>query len=336
MKYKLILFLLFLCGNIKAQNSIDSLKMIQLELKYQILEDRFKEVKRDQLNYSIEKDIYKEVYKNNFERINITITFVLGLFGVLGFIGIRNISTIKKDYSNELQSLKELRQNFEIKIHDFSKLKENYDNEIKIITETNITQNNKIQLLELKEKIKKKIKNDELTMALETSLVALEIAPKDISLLKDIGKIYCRQGEYKDSIRILKKVNEIDPENSSIADLIEIYYFNNQIETAKKIMKENTDWVSEEKKENIIKFFNVIDIYHNKSIEDLKNIITAQIDVTDLSSEVNRFSWDFEDIHHFHKNVKYPEKENMLIRYIWYLKGDYSGQLVLDEINNVS
>lgn len=336
MKYKLILFLLLIGGNIKAQNSIDSLKVVRLELKYQILEDRFKEVKRDQLNYSIEKDIYKEVYKNNFERINITITFVLGLFGVLGFLGIRNISTIKKDYSNELQYLKELRQSFEVKIDEFSSLKENYDNELKTISETNITQNNKIQLLELKEKIKNKIKNDELTMALETSLVALELAPKDTSLLKDVGKIYCRLGEYKDSIRVLKKIMEIEPENAPIADLIEIYYFNNQIETAKKLIKENPDWVSEEKKETILRFLNVIDIYHNKNIEDLKSIINEQIDMTDLSSETQRFLWDFEDIHHFHKNVKYPEKEYILIRYIWYLKGDYSGELVLEDINNDS
>lgn len=335
MKHGLLILLLFYSIAVNANEKIDSLRLIQLESKYQILEDRFKEVKRDQLNYSIEKDIYKEVYSNNFERINLSITFVLGLFGILGFLGIRNINTIKKDYDIELQELKSLRLNFETKVAEINSFKEKYDKEIEKITNTNIDQSNKIQLLELKEKIKKKINDKEHNMALETSLVALEIAPNDISLLKDISIIYCRLGAYKDSIRMLKRVLEIDPENKvCISDLVEIYYFNNQIDAAKKLIEAHPDWVDNERKEQIMQYLNIINLYHNSSLEELIHSVKAQIDTHNLEDEKQRFSWNFDDIHHFHAHVKYPTKEKILIHYIWFLKGDINGQYALDAINN--
>lgn len=337
MKLRLLIILFSFSLVVNASENIDSLRLMQLESKYQILEDRVKEVKRDQLNYSVEKDIYKEVYSNNFDRINLTITFILGLFGILGFLGIKNINTIKKDYNNELQELKSLRLGFERKIIEFNTFKEKYDKEIENITKTNINQNNKIQLLELKEKIKKKIKDKEHNMALETCLVALEIAPKDISLLKDIGLIYCRLGSYKDSIRMLRKILDIEPENKNIiADLIEIYYFNNQIDAAEKLMGTHPDWIENERKNEIIKYLNIIDKYHNNSLDELILAVKEQIDSTDLASKEERFKWNFDDIHLFHAHVKYPEKEKILIQYIWYLKGDINGENVLGKINNPS
>lgn len=337
MKYRLLLILGIIVLSINVFANTDSLKYLELESKYQMLDDKLKEVRRDQLNYSIEKNLLKEVYQNNFDRINLTITFVLGLFGLLGFLGIRNINSIKKDYSNELSELKRLRGGFEEKINVFNSLKEKYDNEIEKIINTNTIQSNKIQLLELKEKIRKQIKEKEYTMALETVSVALELAPENISFLKDKAIINCRLGAYKDSIKTLKKALEIEPSNESVVtDLIEIYHFNNQINLAKKLMELNENWIDVERKDKLLKYLETIDIYHNRDAESLINIVKEQIDETDLKSKKQRFSWNFEDVHFFHAHVKYPKKERILIIYIWYLKGDYSGEDALKEINNAS
>lgn len=68
------------------------------------LKNEITEIRRDQLNYKIEKELMKEIYQSNFKTINILITSVLGLFGFLGFFGLRDISSLQKKYQDELDS----------------------------------------------------------------------------------------------------------------------------------------------------------------------------------------------------------------------------------------
>ena len=56
-----------------------------------MLEDQFKEIRRDELNYQIEKDLLKETYSSNLQTLNLVLTIVLGLFSIIGFLGIRDI-----------------------------------------------------------------------------------------------------------------------------------------------------------------------------------------------------------------------------------------------------
>ena len=333
-----MLLLIILSGFfLAATANIDSVKVYKLESKMKILEDQLSEVRRDQLNYSIEKNIIKDVYSNNYERINLTITFVLGLFGVLGFLGIKNVNSIKKDYTNELNEIKALRETFEQKIIVFNALKEKYDEEIKNISQTNTIQNNKIQLLELREKLKKLMKEKEFSLALETVLIALDLSPDDTSLLIDKAMINCRLGSFKDSVKTLKKAIEIEPLNDTIIlNLIEAYYFNNQPREAKELIAKHNDIITAAKDGKLLKYLETIDTYHNQDLDALKQIVEEQIDKSDLESKKKRFNWNFDDIHWFHAHVRIPNKDKVLIQYIWYMKGDSTGSEVLKTLNEVS
>jgi hypothetical protein len=331
---KLLLIIALLCIGIltqaQAKVSTDSLEIVKLKLQQELLETQVKELRRDQLNYFIEKEIYKEVYSKNYDRINLTITFTLGLFGVLGFLGIKNINTIKKSYTEELQELKTIRNDFELKLKEFSSLKNKYDIEIEEISKTNQTQNNKIQILELKEKIKKLSEDDEYSLALETATIAIESAPQDVSLLITKSILECRLGFYKNSINSLLSAQKLDPENNTIlSNLVEVYYFNNQIEKAKKIIDSNKNYFDNKNDGKLYDYLKTIEVYHNKDIKDLKEIIKKQIINTDLESKRELFSWNFDDIHWFHAHVKYPKKEKLLINYVFYLKGQINGKELL-------
>jgi hypothetical protein len=56
--------------------------------KLGFLERSVKEVRRDQLNYKIERDLLKETNSSNIQTINIVIAIVLSIFSVLGFLGV--------------------------------------------------------------------------------------------------------------------------------------------------------------------------------------------------------------------------------------------------------
>ena len=334
MKSYLSILIILVISSITIKPNSDSIKFTQLESKIKILENNILELRRDQLNYTIEKNLLKDVYQLNYDRINFIITLILGLFGVLGFLGIKNINTIKKEYTNELNEFKTLRSEFEQKVVSFDNLKQKFEIEIEKLTKTNSVQNVKIQILELKEKINKLLKEDELSMALETVTIALSLSPNDVMLLRDKSTIYCRLGNYKSALKSLLSVYEMEPSYQSIVpDLIELYYFCNQISEAEKLIESNPSWDGSKNK-MLIKYLETLDAYHNKELKDFKNIILEQIDKSNLEIAESRFDWDFSDAQWFHVHVKYSDKEKILINYIWYLQGEVSGQTLLNSIDS--
>ena len=85
-----ILFFVCLTNNVFADT-------LTINRKLEDLEFRLKRIEGNEQNYKLEKDLLKETYSNNYERINFFITIALGLIGILGFLGIRDISSIKKE-----------------------------------------------------------------------------------------------------------------------------------------------------------------------------------------------------------------------------------------------
>ena len=185
LSFLLLIFseMIFSKNSPQIENSLNALKE-QTEFKDKNLEYQISEIRRDQLNYQIEKDLIRETYKANYDRINLLITFVLGLIGILGFLGIRDINSIKKQFTSELDNLSNLRNNFQTKIKELDQTKAKYDSSIAEITQTNIEQNKKLQVIEIKEKINKCLREKEITRAFEYCVVALELSPNDTNLLR--------------------------------------------------------------------------------------------------------------------------------------------------------
>ena len=81
------------------------------------LEDDVKEIRRDQLNYQIERDLLKEAYATNLKTVDVLIALALGVItivgGVLGFLGVRNIYALRKEYNDDLDALRRLKAGFE-------------------------------------------------------------------------------------------------------------------------------------------------------------------------------------------------------------------------------
>ena len=80
----------------------DSLQIINLKNQVTQLENSVSEIRRDELNYKLEKDLLKETYSNNYERISLIITIVLGIIGLFGYSGLKDINSIRKEYTTAL------------------------------------------------------------------------------------------------------------------------------------------------------------------------------------------------------------------------------------------
>ena len=110
--HKLVFLITILLASFFASSTTFSQKKGTLNVPEKLarIEESISEIRRDQLNYRIERDLLKEAFSSNYQTINIVIAIILGVFSVIGFLGIRDIGTIRRQYFNELNKLNDLRR----------------------------------------------------------------------------------------------------------------------------------------------------------------------------------------------------------------------------------
>jgi tetratricopeptide (TPR) repeat protein len=332
LKYYIFLFVIF--SQLSLAQNKDSIEIHNLRHELSRLEVQLKTVEKNQLNYKIEKDLIKETYSNNYERINMVITIILGLIGGIGYLGIRDINGIKKEYVTELEKLKALQIDFKAKSKEFNIEKDKFDTEIRQILIQNEKQNRKIKFIELKEKISGLLKENKLQGALEYVNAALGIEPKDKVVLRQKARIYVRLNQFPESIKVYEKLSNIFPNDTSIKlDNIECLYFANHLKDAKTLSEKYSDDLNEKEDGKLIQFLETVELFHKKDTEKLLKKIESFIDFENLEKLEKKFkTWDLQEAKYFATYQPDSKLKKCLQYGIWYLNGEVNGQRVCDEL----
>lgn len=305
---------------------MDTIRLNKLQEQVTTLSNKVDEVKRDQNNYSIEKNLLKETYSNNFDRINLVLTVLLGIFAVLTFFGIRDINSIKKEYKEELEKLRNLQLDVESKSKEFDLSKKKYDEEITLILKQNEEQNKKIKILEIKDKIASLFKDKQYGSALEFCAVALELSPDDKALQFEKGKILGKLNRIGEAIEAYEKLLSVDIGHSgTIVNITELYLFLNQTEKASEFIKNHPNLFIEGRDINVLEFFELIKKYHNNDIAGMKEYAKVVIDKQNPATQKKFAGWDFSDALTFSYFEPDSEKKEVLRKILFYLNGNVKG-----------
>jgi len=320
-----------------SANSGDSLsrRITNFEEKINNINDKIEQIKQGQLTYQIEKDLLKETYSNNYDRINTIITIILGIVGVLGFLGIRDISSIKKEYSNELENLRRVKTQFEVKALNFESEKQKLEESLKDIIKQNDEQNNKIRVLEFKEKIKKLIDDNQLSSALEYCNLGIELSPKDVHLYNSKALVLARLNQFTESKNCFKKALEFEPENLFlVSNYVESLHFSNELNEAKALIEKNKSYFDFNENCKLLPFFGIIEKYFTSNETDFKNHIKTFLDFNNIESTTKYFkNWDLNDAHYFAHYQPDSLKKTILQHIIWYLNGQVSTRTVIEKLD---
>ena len=327
MKYFVISFLLIFVTDATFAKQNDSLVLKSLEVNFTKLENQLTEVRRDQLNYKIEKDLLKETYGNNYNLLSLVITIVLAIIGFFGYVGIKDINGIKKEYIAELNRLSILKSNFEQKIKDFDDIQIKYDSDIKSIIKQNEEQNRKIKVLEFKSKIDKLYEEKKYATALENCLHALNIAPNDIYILTSKARIYAITRSYPEAITTYLQIIKLDKtNNTAIFNLAEVYLFNNQNNESAKLVEDNSQYFKKDSSSGALKLFKVLSLLNDNNLDEIINEVKEQIDNSNLNDKKRRIiNWDFKDVYSFVNSLKETKEKETVLNYLNYTTGKISG-----------
>lgn len=328
MKNVLVLLSFMLLSIVSNAQNKDSISLKSLQYKYEQIEDQLKEVRRDELNYRMEKDLLKDTYSNNYDRINTFITLMLLIIAVLGFVGLKDITSIKKEYVKELETLGQLKTSFEIKINEFDLNKTKFESEIRDITLKNEEQNRKIKVIEFKEKIDKYYEESQYGSALEYCILGLDLKPDDILLLKYKAHIQSRMRSYNEAVSTYNKVLEVNPDDKEvIMDLAETYLFSNQKNEHLELIKKYNQYFTKLLNGKLCDIFDVIIYYQEKNKEELTKRVLAHIDSSDLNSKSKRTTeWQFLDSLIYLANEQDSPEKTIALNFFWYLDGQISSK----------
>jgi len=342
LKTFILLIISLLSFTSKAQNStsnqLDNSK-IQLDLKkvqndLEILQNHVKEVRRDELNYKIEKDLLRDTFSNYYDLIGLIITIILGIFSIIGFIGIRDISSIKKEYLDELNRLKQIQSQFNSQAESFQKEQNKLSGELTEIIKTSEEQNKKIKIIELREKIHTLVNDDKLFSALEYTNAVLHLEPDNLDILNEKGRILCKLGDINECITTFEKALEIDPnDETTITNITEIYFLGNYIEKGKNMLLKHKTIFNQKKYTELHDFFEIIELYHNEDKNKFINKIKAIAELRPLDIEEKLISgWDFSEAIEFFLYQEENELIGDLEDVLEYYEGKISGHELYERL----
>lgn len=334
MKYLYVILLTMIFVNITAaKDSLDASK--QDNYTIELLKNDVKEIRRDELNYKIEKDLLKETYSSNYTTVQIIISLILGIFAILGYLGLKGIFSLKKEYDAELVKLKDLKSVFEAKLNELSSSQEKVKEQITTIDSLNEVQNKKIKLLEIKEKVGSLYSQNNYQHVLDYVDIGVELSKDDLELLIYRAFTLLNLKKYSEALEAHKKVAIIDPTNGPvIRNLAELYLMLGQIDNYDNLHQTRGELLKSDNN-SLLTYFETFKFFKQGNIADLKRTISTFIEKEDLSINKNHIgTWKFDEMHDTIEAIENSPAKTLFVNFTNYLKGNMSGSQIkpmLDE-----
>lgn len=214
-----------------AQSRAD---IVALERDVKANADDIAVLRRDQINYRVEKDLLKEAYASNLQSINLIVAIVFGvvtlLGGVLGYLGVKSVKELRADYARELEELRGLKNRVEQEFIVFQQKQVAVESQVLDLAKTNQEQDRRLKILELTEKAAQYAGKGNVVWAIEYADAGLAMDPKNIKLLSIKAVCLSRRGEFEASVEMYKKVLEQAPEDkTAIENTAEALVFSKKV-----------------------------------------------------------------------------------------------------------
>lgn len=283
-------------------------------------------LRRDQINYKIEKDLLKEAYSSNLESINLTITIVLGVIGVFGYLGIRSIKEVRADYVNELDNLKKLKISFENELQVLSSKQKQFEGQVGELAKTNEEQNQRLKTLELIEKISDFIRSGHWEWALEYISVGLVADPKNVMLLSQ--KVTCcyKLGRFNLAIDVSKLILEIDSRSVNTAmNLAELLALENREKEFASIYQEYKSEINEQYDGNLIIYLKMIANCTKGSLDTAKaelNQFANKFPPDEVKPKLGK--WSFDETLQYVSKLPENETKHLMTSAMQFFQGQLS------------
>ena len=200
------------------------------------------EVRRDQLNYRIERDLLKETYSSNIQTINSVLAIILGAFTILGYLGLRSLGSLRSDFQRDLEQFRTARSQLDEQVKALERDQELSNTQVKQLKAENREQNKRLRSLEVREKAGALIAQDQYSLALEYLGIGLEMTPDDVVMLRQRAQCLTYLDRMTEAITANEAVLKVKPDDrGAITDLAEFYLLSQRFRQHDAIVETHRD-----------------------------------------------------------------------------------------------
>lgn len=303
-----------------------NIELYKIKSEMLIIKQSIQEIRRDQINYRIEKDLLKEAYSTNVQTINIIITLILALFTIIGFVGVKSIGSIKDDFRNELNDLKRLKIKYEDKFTEIDEHYKRSKEDMEKIRVVNEDQGTRLKLLEVQEKVGALMSNKNFSRALTYVSAGLYIDENDIVLLSQKSQCLMKLGHFQEAIDVLKKLKGLEPDATwHVANIAELYLLLRRVDLYNDHIKKFSELILEKYPSKLIWYYELIRLYVEGDGNKMKTHVQNGISENDNEKSKPLNSWQFDEVRFAFNNDPYSENKKLLFNTIEVLDAKITG-----------
>ena len=228
-------------------------------------------MRRDQLNYQIEKNLLKETYSSNFQTINIVLTIVLSAFSILGYLGLKNVGSLREAFDKELQEYRGMKKELELDLKNLKAEQTLAKTQVEKLAAKNEEQDRRLKALEIQEKVISLMKEGQHNLALDYLKVGLILTPDNVMLHKFQADCLGIVGRFTDAIESYICILKLDPQMSpAILNLAELYALTGPSDELDLHMKTHQGILERRAKFSLMWYLTAINLFMKG---DLKSLI---------------------------------------------------------------
>jgi len=260
--------------------------------RFSKIENDISEIRRDELNYRIEKELMKENFATNYQTILVVTSFLSILFTVLSVFGVRGIRDIQKEFEST-------RDTCQKELNGLRNIKNNLEAEIEKITLASNKQASLIKLLELNDKAQEHFAGARYEAALDyfntiTKLQEELRLPQDDRILSKKALCLSRMGRIKDGLDLIRQAYQRNATNDNALNLAEFLLL-------ERVMPEYHDLIGKIQFSSLeLKhYFDALTYYQDGDIVKMTEVMRqflSTIPETGRSMVRQWINWDFHDL----------------------------------------
>lgn len=302
-----------------------SVKSEELNREVATLRDAVEMVRRDQLNYRIEKDLLKEAFSSNLQTINLVLTLVLGVFAVLGYLGFKGISNIKTQYDAELAELRRLKGTLEAEIGKVTAEQEAVNENIGRLTKESEEQERRLKVLEIKEKVSQLIEAKKYSLALEFCDAGLAMDPENVNLLNGKGLCHMKFRQFSLADEALTKVLVIAPQNTAATtNLAELYLLTERLADFDTFAAVNKEALIKQRRGLLYDYFQLLRAVVRKDLTEAISIAKSKLLVLREGPMPRLGTWGFDEARWYVQQMPAGPLRTLAANVIFFLDGTKS------------
>jgi tetratricopeptide (TPR) repeat protein len=279
----------------EMQDKIDILKgEVQSEQKK--LSEALEGVKKDQINYRLDRDLLKDYFGAHLYTIQIVLLIASGIIALIAGLGLANIRELRDKYDREFRKLRNLRRSWQKVLQ---KLSQDY----KKIQQKNLDQDQRLAEIECILQGESYLARGDYRLALRWAQPALEKYPRSTAVWYRKGTAHVRAAEYEEASEAFRRLLEVNPEHEdAVLALAEVSLMAGRIDTYEQTIKrfqKIIQRVDDAESGRFIAYLDVLKLYILKDLEGMKDRIRRSVQRLKPPENLEHMFWSFNDLYTF-------------------------------------